>query len=82
MVPAAIIGVELRKFLDRAEEMGQSCLPRATYEDNPGVVKANQAGGDFQILAERGRRALRVHLGADVRAGLRILEAAIRQALA
>ncbi len=28
-----------------------------------GIVKAAQARGDFQVLAERGRRALRVHLG-------------------
>ncbi len=47
-----------------------------------GVVKAAQARGDFAVLAERGRRALRVHLGSDVAAGLRTLEAAIRQALA
>ena len=31
-----------------------------------GVVKAAQARGDFAVLAERGRRALRVHLGPDV----------------
>ena len=47
-----------------------------------GVVKAAQARGDFQVLAERGRRALRVHLGADVRAGLGALEEAIGRALA
>jgi transaldolase/glucose-6-phosphate isomerase len=35
-----------------------------------GVVKAAQARGDFQVLIDRGRRALRVHLGADVRNGL------------
>ena len=35
-----------------------------------GVVKAAQARGDFQVLADRGRRALRVHLGADIEAGL------------
>ena len=35
-----------------------------------GIVKAAQARGDFQVLAERGRRALRVHLGKDVAAGL------------
>jgi transaldolase/glucose-6-phosphate isomerase len=35
-----------------------------------GVVKAAQARGDFQVLAERQRRALRVHLGKDVKAGL------------
>lgn len=47
-----------------------------------GVVKAAQARGDFQVLAERGRRLLRVHLGPDVEKGLRTLEAAVAQALA
>jgi transaldolase/glucose-6-phosphate isomerase len=42
-----------------------------------GVVKAAQARGDFQVLAERGRRALRVHLGADVDAGIATLRAAV-----
>lgn len=35
-----------------------------------GVVKAAQARGDFQVLLDRGRRALRVHIGGDVVAGL------------
>jgi transaldolase/glucose-6-phosphate isomerase len=47
-----------------------------------GVVKAAQARGDFEVLAERGRRALRIHLGADVESGLAALEGAVRQALA
>jgi broad specificity phosphatase PhoE len=38
-----------------------------------GVVKAAQARGDIQVLAERERRALRVHLGPDVAAGLATL---------
>ena len=38
-----------------------------------GTVKAAQARGDFEVLAERGRRALRVHLGPDVAGGLRTL---------
>lgn len=46
-----------------------------------GVVKAAQARGDLQILAERGRRLLRVHLGGDVRAGLARLRALVQQAL-
>jgi hypothetical protein len=46
-----------------------------------GVVKAAQARGDFQVLAERERRALRVHLGPDVPAGLRTLEVAVEKAL-
>jgi transaldolase / glucose-6-phosphate isomerase len=47
-----------------------------------GVVKAAQARGDFQVLVERNRRALRAHLGADVAAGLETLQAAITAALA
>jgi transaldolase/glucose-6-phosphate isomerase len=43
-----------------------------------GVVKAAQARGDFDVLVERGRRALRVHLGPDVAAGLTTLQAAMR----
>jgi hypothetical protein len=35
-----------------------------------GTVKAAQARGDFQVLAERHRRALRVHLGRDLAQGL------------
>ena len=47
-----------------------------------GVVKAAQARGDFQVLADRDRRALRVHLGKDVAAGLETVRAAIVKALA
>jgi transaldolase / glucose-6-phosphate isomerase len=47
-----------------------------------GIVKAAQARGDFQVLADRNRRALRVHLGADLAAGLTTLQNAIQQALA
>jgi transaldolase/glucose-6-phosphate isomerase len=45
-----------------------------------GTVKAAQARGDFQVLAERGRRALRVHLHA-VESGLATLETAVQKAL-
>jgi transaldolase / glucose-6-phosphate isomerase len=47
-----------------------------------GVVKAAQARGDFQVLAERNRRALRVHLGSDVPGALSALQTAMRAALA
>jgi glucose-6-phosphate isomerase len=46
-----------------------------------GVVKAAQARGDFAVLAERGRRALRVHLGADVGADLAKLNESLRMAV-
>ena len=47
-----------------------------------GTVKAAQAQGDFAVLAARGRRALRVHLGPDVAAGLDALARAVDAALA
>jgi len=46
-----------------------------------GIVKAAQARGDFQVLIERGRRALRVHLGKDLATGLSELQAAVLEAL-
>jgi transaldolase/glucose-6-phosphate isomerase len=46
-----------------------------------GIVKAAQARGDFNVLTERGRRALRVHLTGDLAAGLKTLQQAIQQAL-
>src|SRR5258707_2219104 len=39
-------------------------LPRQKYTF--GIVKAAQARGDFAVLAERGRRALRGHLGKNL----------------
>jgi glucose-6-phosphate isomerase len=46
-----------------------------------GTVKAAQARGDFQVLADRKRRALRVHLPKDVEAGLEKLQQAVMEAL-
>ena len=46
-----------------------------------GIINAAQARGDFQVLVERGRRALRVHLGPDVVGGLRTLQQILAQAL-
>ena len=42
-----------------------------------GIVKAAQARGDFQVLLDRDKRALRIHLGADVTAALEKLAALI-----
>lgn len=46
-----------------------------------GIVKAAQASGDFQVLGERGRRALRIHLNGDATTALGRLEEVIREAL-
>jgi transaldolase / glucose-6-phosphate isomerase len=46
-----------------------------------GVIKAAQARGDFDVLTERGRRALRVHLRGPLRPALAALDAAIKEAL-
>ncbi|HLY56229.1 MAG TPA: bifunctional transaldolase/phosoglucose isomerase, partial [Stellaceae bacterium] len=47
-----------------------------------GTVKAAQARGDFDVLAERGRRALRFHLSGDIEGGLERLASLIRAAIA
>jgi transaldolase/glucose-6-phosphate isomerase len=57
-------------------------LPVPDQKYTFGVVKAAQARGDFAVLAERGRRALRVHLGKDLKEGLAKLHAEMKQALA
>ncbi len=46
-----------------------------------GVVKAAEARGDFAVLSERSRRALRVHLGVNVAAGLHVLQTSLLSAL-
>ena len=56
-------------------------LPVPEQKYTFGVVKAAQARGDFQVLVERGRRALRVHLGRDLKSGLGALLKAVQQAL-
>lgn len=46
-----------------------------------GVIEAAQARGDFDVLAERGRRALRLHIKGDVAKGLAAISAAVQGAL-
>jgi transaldolase / glucose-6-phosphate isomerase len=46
-----------------------------------GIVKASQARGDFSVLSERDRRALRIHLGKNVKGDLAKLAKAVKQAL-
>lgn len=54
-------GVFLQITCDDAEDLP---VPQQKYTF--GIVKAAQARGDFQVLAERRRRALRVHLGKNL----------------
>jgi transaldolase/glucose-6-phosphate isomerase len=66
-------GVFLQITCDDAHD-----LPVPEQKYTFGVVKAAQARGDFEVLAARGRRALRVHLGANVNAGLQKLNDTVR----
>ncbi len=70
-------GVFLQITCDEAEDLQ---VPGQKYTF--GIVKAAQARGDFQVLAERHRRALRVHLGKDLTRGLNHLHDLICAALA
>ena len=69
-------GVFLQITCDDAND-----LPVPGQKYTFGIVKAAQARGDFQVLAERKRRALRVHLPKDVEAGLERLGRAVTDAL-
>ncbi len=69
-------GVFLQITCDDAADLP---VPGARYSF--GVVKAAQARGDFQVLVDRRRRALRVHLGGDVTAGLATLEQIVVEAM-
>jgi transaldolase/glucose-6-phosphate isomerase len=68
-------GVFLQVTCDDAAD-----LPVPGQKYTFGVVKAAQARGDFQVLAARNRRALRVHLR-DPKGGMELLRAAMRSAL-
>jgi len=69
-------GVFLQITCDDAQD-----LPVPGQKYTFGVVKAAQARGDFQVLADRKRRALRIHLGSDVKAGLTKLTELVKQIL-
>lgn len=47
-----------------------------------GVLARAQAQGDYESLAKRNRRAMRIHLGTDVEAGLEKLHEIVKNALA
>ncbi len=70
-------GVFLQLTCDDAQD-----IPVPGHSYTFGIVKAAQAQGDFQVLADRGRRALRVHLGTDTVAALEQLSELIRTGLA
>lgn len=69
-------GVFLQITAKHAEDVN---IPGQQYSF--GVVIDAQAAGDLAVLESRGRRALRVHLGADLAAGLNTLNAAVMAAL-
>ena len=54
MVPAAAMGLDVRRFLERAHEMAEACRADVPPEDNPGVV----LGVALATLARAGRDKL------------------------
>ncbi len=69
-------GVFLQITADHAADLA---IPDAKYTF--GVVIDAQAAGDLAVLQQRGRRALRVHLGPDVTKGLNQLGIAMVESL-
>jgi len=69
-------GVFLQITCDDPEDLP---VPGQSYTF--GIVKAAQARGDYDVLAERGRRVLRAHITGNLVAGLATLRRAVEQAL-
>jgi transaldolase/glucose-6-phosphate isomerase len=69
-------GVFLQLTSDDAEDLA---IPGQNYTF--GVLKSAQAQGDLEVLSQRDRRVVRVHLGADVPSGLEQLAAMVRRVL-
>jgi hypothetical protein len=70
-------GVFLQITSDDAEDLA---IPGQKYTF--GILKRFQAQGDLEVLVERNRRVLRVHLGPDVKAGLGQLREMVQAILA
>ena len=70
-------GVFLQITADHAQDLA---IPGQKYTF--GIVIDAQAAGDLSVLQQRGRRALRAHLGKDVESGLKHLSDAVVKALA
>jgi transaldolase/glucose-6-phosphate isomerase len=67
-------GVFLQITSEDAEDLS---VPGQKYTF--GVLKRFQAQGDFEVLAERKRRVLRIHIGPDVKAGLEQLRGVVQK---
>jgi transaldolase/glucose-6-phosphate isomerase len=62
MVPAAIMGIDVPKFLSIAEEMVHACGPTVPIEENPGVVLGTILG----VLAKQGRDKVTIFTSPDI----------------
>lgn len=65
-------GVFIQITCDNPQEIA---IPGAPY--GFGVLKAAQAAGDLEALQSKSRRALRLHTGHDIQAGIAVLHAAL-----
>ncbi len=54
MVPSAILGIDLEKFIDKTGEMVHACSATVPVEENPGVVLGTMIG----LMAKAGRDKL------------------------
>jgi len=64
MVPAAVMGMDVKKFLDRTKEMVSACAPSASVEANPGAM--------LGIVWERPRKRPRQSNDCDITRHLRL----------
>src|SRR5262249_10973926 len=62
MVPAAIMGLDIGRFLRATEEMVHACAPTVPAADNPAIVLGTVLG----VLASRGRDKVTLVASPDI----------------
>ena len=62
LVPGAIMGIDVRKFLDRTEEMVEACASSVPVKENPGAV----LGVILGTLAKNGRDKVTLITSPDI----------------
>src|SRR6266446_4778167 len=79
MVPAAIMGLDVARFLERAEEMAEACAASVPVEKNPGAVLGGRASRQRGAGARgRGTPGRQDHGGRSLRPRRRVLPVGVR----
>lgn len=63
MVPAGLMGINVKEFLQHAESMAQACSPNALPQDNPGVLLGIMLG----VYANHGKNKVTLVVSPEIK---------------